>query len=357
MGYDPLDPYKIVKGRGDKGKHEEFYFEVADWIDQQIEQALPYLPEAIAKVIAEYGVEAGLELTYVMTESYTPQYYFDEMKGISDASGIPYMDIVRINLFPELIKASCSMIGAWGGAIDTPNSLYQLRALDWATNGPFQKFASVNVYHPAAEGANSFANYGFLGFVGSLTGISSTPVGVCEKVWLSYNGTQNTFGTPWHFVMRDILQWDKTIDDAINRVEQATRTCSIFMGVGDIEHKFRGIEYSYDVVNIYDDSNYPLYENHPRMKGVVYINKHKQPSTDPCLANLLKAQYGSINASSLMQIAALHETGDTHAAVYDYGRRLLYVVVASPFQNGKEEPAFVRQWTELSLDALWAVSP
>jgi len=335
---------------------QEFYSEIPAWIEQQIEQAIPYLPQFLVDVIAEYGLEAGLELTYAMTESYIPQYYFDEMKGISDASGIGYMDIVRMNLFPELVKAGCSMVGAWGFAIDTPNNLYQLRALDWATNGPFQKFSALNVYHPSATGSNSFASYGWLGFVGALTGISSNPLGICEKVWIKYNGTENTFGIPWHFVLRDILQWDKSVDDAINRVEQATRTCSIFVGVGDLKYKFRAIEYSYDYLVVYDDQNYPLYKNHPRMNGVVYVNKHTQPSEDPCLGKLLQSQYGFINSTSLIQVAALHQTGDTHAAIYDYANQLIYVVAASPYVNGNDIPAYDRQWTQISLKSLWSVT-
>jgi hypothetical protein len=165
--------------------------------------------------------------------------------------------------------------------------LVQLRALDWATNGPFQEFPAVLVYHPSTNGTNSFALLSFVGFVGALSGVSNAPVGICEKVWLTYNGTSsregNIFlswtgedgrwrsgkclphglpdliivsclpsyyfsGHPWHFVLRDILMWDKSVDDAINRVNQVARTCSIFIGVGDPEHKFRVMEYSYEVI-------------------------------------------------------------------------------------------------------------
>jgi hypothetical protein len=31
--------------------------------------------------------------------------------------------VVRINMFPELIKASCSMLGAWGPALADPASV------------------------------------------------------------------------------------------------------------------------------------------------------------------------------------------------------------------------------------------
>ena len=59
--------------------------------------------------------------------------------------------MMHIALFPELIRMSCSMFGAWGPATANTNSgLVQLRALDWSTDGPFQQFPVVVVYHPCA---------------------------------------------------------------------------------------------------------------------------------------------------------------------------------------------------------------
>ncbi len=59
------------------------------------------------------------------------------------------MEIVRMHMLPELIQAHCTMFGAWGPAIEnTTGSLYQLRALDWTTNGPFQQFPAYIVFHP-----------------------------------------------------------------------------------------------------------------------------------------------------------------------------------------------------------------
>ena len=50
----------------------------------------------------------------------------------------------------------------------------------------------------------------FSGFIGALTGYSGW-MGLCEKVWLHYNGTSSRIGYPWHFLTRDILQFDVDI--------------------------------------------------------------------------------------------------------------------------------------------------
>jgi hypothetical protein len=72
----------------------------------------------------------------------------------------------------------------------------------------------------------SFASH----LLGSFTGISNKPIGICEKVWLHYNGSSTTFGQPWHFVLRDILLWDQSVAAAVARIQNASRTCSIFVG-------------------------------------------------------------------------------------------------------------------------------
>jgi len=282
--------------------------------------------------------------------------FFDEIKGISDGSGIDYQTLINIHMIPELTQAACSMVGAWGEAIkNTTGTLYQLRALDWTTDGPFQLYPSLFVYHPNPGNGNSFSILSFTGFIGAITGFSSSPVGICEKVWLSYKGNENRFGYPWHFLLRDILQYDQDITSALNRIANAVRTCSIFIGLGDPVNKFRVIEYSYDNVTIYNDQNYPEYPAHPRMANLLYVNKHVQPSNDPCLGDLLQEQYGAIDPLYLIQhVTAVHQTGDTHAAVYDFANNWIYVVVASPFVNGSYVPAYDRQWTKFDMTQLFS---
>jgi len=354
-------PYQMGFAHGQivKPYVSEFYNEVQIYLENQIAQSLQFLPAWLQEMIEVDGLDAALELTYVATRSYTPEYFFEELHGLADGSGMDYQTLVNIHMLPELTQASCSMVGAWGSAItNTSGTLYQLRALDWNTDGPFQKWPALIVYHPNANNGHAFSLLSFTGFIGALTGYSSSPMGICEKVWISYNGTDSRTGIPWHFLLRDILQYDNTVDDAITRIVNAPRTCSLHLGVGDPVNKFRAIEYSYERVQVYDDVNYPEYAAHPTMKNLVYINKHVQPSSDPCLGELLKAQYGSIDSEYLIRhVAAEHQTGDSHAAVYDYANNWFYVSIAIPYVNGTYTPAYDRQWTKFDMGVLFAEKP
>jgi len=263
-------------------------------------------------------------------------------------------------MLPELIQAACTMFGAWGPAIaNTTGSLYQLRALDWNTDGPFQQYPAVVVYHPNSDNGHDFAIVTWIGFIGAITGYSSAPIGLSEKVWMHYNGTDSRSGIPFHFLLRDILQYDGGIDDAITRIINADRTCSIFIGLGDtLINEFRAIEYSLDIVRMFDDANYPEYPAHPRMPGLVYIDKHTQPSNDPCLSSLLTKFYGNITPQITKEyITAELQTGDTHIAIYDYKQNYMYIANASPYNpNTGFIPAYNSPFVRLDMLQLFAES-
>ena len=136
-------------------------------------------------------------------------------------------------------------------------------------------------------------------------------------MWLSYNGTYSRAGIPWMFVLRDILQYDTDIDSAINRLNKAERTCSIFVGLGDNSiNQARILEYSHDFVNVGDDKNFPEWDEHPSMDGVVYLDKHSQPSTDTCMGGLLETYYGDIDALKILQVSLSTHTNLSIALLF-----------------------------------------
>ena len=53
---------------------------------------------AVLDIILSLGMERALDWCARTTAPFTPQAYFDEMRGIADATGIQYEMIVRLNL-------------------------------------------------------------------------------------------------------------------------------------------------------------------------------------------------------------------------------------------------------------------
>jgi hypothetical protein len=85
--------------------------------------------------------------------------------------------IRRINLFPELIRAACTVVGAWGKAT-SDGKVIQLRALDWDSKAPITKYPTAIVYHSTEPGSQVFANIGFAGLIGTLSAQSAAGIGI-----------------------------------------------------------------------------------------------------------------------------------------------------------------------------------
>jgi len=290
------------------------------------------------------------------------------MQGLADASGADYLTIRRIHMIGELTKGDCSMFGAWGAAVkDAGTNLLQLRALDWDVDGPFKNYPQVTFYHSnpsTLAGSQPFANVGFTGWIGSITGMSAQQTAICE-IGVSFPdstfGADSRFGTPFTFLLRDILQFDYTLDDAVNRIVNADRTCSLILGVGDGKlNAFRGIQYSGTIVRFFDDMNMqPLNETwHPRMTNVVYYGMDWLcPGYNSVLHQQLTAYYGQINAQNTIQnIVPIVQTGDLHIAIYDLTNNDMYVSFArADGDTVGAQYAYDRPFYQLNMTSLFAV--
>jgi len=278
---------------------------------------------------------------------------------MADASGADYNNIVQVHMLPELVKAGCSMFGA--GKTATPDgSLFQLRALDWDISGPLQQYPLVTIYHP--KYGHPFANVGWTGWIASITGMSSSQMGMSEKVTDHEFGSTSRFGIPFNFLMRDVLQFDANVDAAITRMANARRTCAIWLGCGDGKEDFNRMnifEYSASNLVVIDaDTVVPYPSNsskytHPLIKDVVYWGVHQQ-----CLSALLQQQRGQITPqNTIRNIIPVSETGNLHAAIYDLTNMFMYVANAKA--NGESGPmnAYQRPFVQFNMTSLFNEKP
>jgi predicted choloylglycine hydrolase len=98
----------------------------------------------------------------------------EELMSMSDASGVPYMELVAINITPEF---SCSGLAAWdarAGSSDTAG-LIMGRNGDYFSLGFFKdRGMLVRVIHP--HHGHAVAGVTFLGMIGSFTGMNARGV-------------------------------------------------------------------------------------------------------------------------------------------------------------------------------------
>ena len=125
--------YQMGFAQGELLKEELTIFirELWDYIEQQIEDGIPKkIPKFLKKGLANFAIGTVLDLNYEITLPYTNKKYYEEMRGISDGSGVEFKYLKRIHMIGELTKGACSMFGAWGKATSEGQTV-QLRALDW----------------------------------------------------------------------------------------------------------------------------------------------------------------------------------------------------------------------------------
>lgn len=256
------------------------------------------------------------------------------------------------------------MYGAWGNATAGGKTL-SMRALDWDTQMPAVQQPTVFIYHPS-DGSNTFANVGFVGWIGALTGQSDRQMSIHE-IGVSFPdatfGNESFAGIPFVFLLRDILQYDVTVEDTIARIRGANRTCDLILGAGDGKlETFAAFEYSASVANVFNDTNQmPLYPWHPRIPSMVYYGMDWLcPSYNQAMATQLTKWHGSLTpAATINDVLPIVQTGDVHAAVYDLTEQQIYVSFYATNASSVPTPpnAYDRQFTQLNLTALFAEAP
>lgn len=299
---------------------------------------------------------AMLDQVFEQTRPFVPQYYLQELQGLSDGSGVPLQDLIRANIIGEAGEWHCSLFGAWGEATAADGHLYQLRALDYETGANIQKYPLIVVYAP--DDGHIFANITWAGVVGCISGISEQQLAISE-IGDDYHKESDTFaGIPFMFLLRDILQFDTSLDEAINRVKNAPRTTSLMYGIGDGElGELRGLQTSHIACNVFSpDDLEPLTAAHQRIKDVVYWGMSwNVPDYDGPLHDKLVEHYGEINGEiTIKDILPSVGTGNLQAVIYDLSAMKIWV--ANARADGESGPleAYNRQFVHFDMQQLFA---
>jgi len=367
-------PYELGFAQGTLLKKEmnQFIYTLWAYLITELVDSFPSsnFPDAAKAKVASMGIERALDWTAEQTAPFTPQAYFDELQGMADASGIPYSMLLRINMFPELTKAQCSFFGAWGSAVGKADHAYQLRSLDFDTDGPFKEYPQLTVYHPT-EG-HAYAQVSWPGNVGLLTGMSSQQLAISE-IGVSYpddsfgQGTDNTppetvKGQPWMFILRDVLQFETSLEGAKDRITNSDRTCNLVIGLGDgkkgAEQSVNGVQFSGRVANFYaDDTLLPVNDTwHQQIEDIVYNGMDWLcPSFNQKLGDQLRKYHGQIGEDVVVEnILPTVQTGNLHIAFYDLTDSHLHLSLMRKADGEGPEFAYERQFSRLYMADVFA---
>jgi isopenicillin-N N-acyltransferase like protein len=297
-----------------------------------------------------------LDQTFETAKPFIPQHILEEMEGIAEGAEIDRQTILRVNTIGEVSEWHCSLFAAWGAATASTGSLLQLRALDYAVEAEIQRYPVIVVYHP--DRGHAFANFSWSGVVGAVTGMSSIPLGISE-IGDDYHKESDSFaGYPFMFMLRDILQFDKSLEEAIARVKRGPRTSSLMYAIGDgVRGEGRALQTSRIACNVYDPDNLePLTPTHPRIADVVYWGMSwNVPKYDRALHDMLVKHYGNLTAeATIREILPTVGTGNLQVAIYDLTRQIAWTSNARANSESGPLNAYERSFIRLDMKALFA---
>jgi len=357
------------------GKLVKQFFGGSDFIDEvwsyfkkqvtdAIDQALPgVVPFWLQDLIAEKGLEGALNLTYDITKDYTTPDYYEELQAIADGGDLDYMKLRGMQQIAGLTQGHCSMFGAWGDALADKDGTLQLRALDWDMGDTIVNHPLVTVFHTPHS---TYATMGIVGLTGALTGVSDKQMGISE-IGVSFPdetfGSQSRIGVPFVWLLRDILHSDSALEDSIQRMEDANRTCDLILGVGDGKEgagggkNFRSFQYSYSNLTVMDDTNLlPDEDWHKKIDSVVYHGMDWIcPGNSQAMYNQITKHWGNLSAEvAIRDITAVETSGDTHLAYYDLKNMQMWASFARQSYLTGPLKAFDRQFVRFDLASLFA---
>lgn len=171
---------------------------------------------------------------------YMPADYLEEMRGLADASGVSLMDIHRVHAIPDAFPTQCSNGAFWGDAT-LEGRFLQFRNLDWSRALGVHNYGCVFVVSP--KGKHSFVNLGFVGFLGTLSGMNDRGVAVGQVG--SRSADEWHKGTSFIFLLRRILEEAGDVETGTRIVRDARRTVGINYLIGSaLEKKAVALETS-----------------------------------------------------------------------------------------------------------------
>ena len=188
-------------------------------VRQAVGQILSYVRGYLKiPLIRSVAADWWLDRSWGMALPSIPSDYLEELRGLSEGSGVPLRELWRIHALPDRTYA-CSGLAAWGRAT-VGGRLVHTRNLDWNMRVGIQRYATVFVVHP--RGKHAFVNIGWASFIGVLTGINDRELSIGQIGAETVD--RSSRGLPMVLLMRKALESASSVEEAARIIGDSPRT-------------------------------------------------------------------------------------------------------------------------------------
>jgi isopenicillin-N N-acyltransferase-like protein len=329
--------------------------QVRDTIRDVEKGANKFLPKAMreSKLLTKRDekeiIDEFLDRAWHLMARYAPREDLDEMKGLADGSGLPLEVIHRMHAIPDTGETSCSGLVAKGSAT-SDGHVYQLRILDYGANFNLQRRPMITVYRPTTENANAYVTIGWVGFVGAISGVNEKGVALSEMGFGNPPG-ETLAGVPMPFLLKNVLRYADTAEEAAAIVRAARRTNSYVYFFGDKHNNPIGLITSAQHCLAYHANERDTLEvgnaTLPQFRDVVYGGHYEKKQ-----AQLVGEMQGKLDVETIQQLARqIAMKSNLQTVIYDLTADKIWVA------NRKDKVrASDRPYVAFSLAEAWKKS-
>lgn len=166
-----------------------------------------------------------LEAAYQRLAPHIPARHKAETRAMAAALGLDERLAQALNVFPELFH--CSGFAVFGRATKD-GKLYHGRVLDYMTAIGLQDAATTFIIQ--VDGQIPFANVGYAGFIGSVSGMNARAISLGE---MGGRGEGKWDGAPMATLMRRALEECDSLDEVMDLWKKSPRTCEYYYVFAD----------------------------------------------------------------------------------------------------------------------------
>lgn len=157
-------------------------------------------------------------------DAFMPQRFREELRGMSDATGVSYADLLLVNTYDDLqYLAGCSSAVALGHG-SAP--LLHGRNADYG----IPRLAHTKVLFDIETRGARFRIIGFPGYIGVITGMSSRGIGLSGHTSIS---DRMQPGVPIGILYRQLLEESRSLEEVKALLARTTRTTGNNLAVSD----------------------------------------------------------------------------------------------------------------------------
>ncbi len=270
-----------------------------------------------------------LRQAYQRLAPHIPEDHRIEADAIAQAMGIDVEKLRLASVFPELFH--CSGFGLFGQAT-TDGKLYHGRILDYMTMIGLQDAACVFVVAP--KGKIPFANIGYAGYVGCVSGMNAEQISLGE---MGGGGEGKWDGVPMGHLMRKAMEDCSTLEEVKKLWSRSARTCEYYYVFADGK-----IPSAVGVGATPEDIFFVAPgESHPRLgEGIpdtVILSAGDRLAT---LRQRVQDGYGHIDAQAAMHLMdrPVAMSSSLHNVLFVPQDRVFFVAHADHENNAAERP-------------------